>query len=106
MPEAVLQSHITLDDRGVAWIKEANTKVTEIAMDTLAHGWSPEEIVYQHPHLTLAQVHAALAYYYDHQFALDAQMQESLENCRRLREESLPTSPIRRRLRGSGYLLD
>jgi uncharacterized protein (DUF433 family) len=27
---------------------------------------SPDEIVYHHPSITLADVHAALAYYYDH----------------------------------------
>ena len=27
---------------------------------------SPDEIIYHHPSITLADVHAALAYYYDH----------------------------------------
>ena len=27
---------------------------------------TPDEIVQSHPHLTLAQVHDALSYYYDH----------------------------------------
>lgn len=36
---------------------------------------SPEEIVAGCPHLTLADVHAALAYYYDHREAIDRQMQ-------------------------------
>ncbi|NEQ47198.1 MAG: DUF433 domain-containing protein [Leptolyngbya sp. SIOISBB] len=29
-------------------------------------GQSPDEIVYHYPSITLADVHAALAYYYDH----------------------------------------
>ncbi|MBR8837959.1 MAG: DUF433 domain-containing protein [Stigonema ocellatum SAG 48.90 = DSM 106950] len=29
-------------------------------------GMSPDEIIYHHPSLTLADVYAALAYYYDH----------------------------------------
>jgi hypothetical protein len=37
-----------------------------------AHGSSPEEISFQHPHLSLAQIHAALSYYYDHQQEIDA----------------------------------
>jgi uncharacterized protein (DUF433 family) len=55
-------AHIRLDDGGVAWIDDANTKVIEVAQDMVAHGWSPEEIHFQHSHLFLAQIHAALAY--------------------------------------------
>ena len=39
-------------------------KVTEVVLDKIAYGWSPEEIHFQHPHLSLAQIHAALTYYY------------------------------------------
>jgi uncharacterized protein (DUF433 family) len=55
--------HIVLDENGVAWIDDANTKVAELAEEVKAHGWSPEELAYQHPHLTLGQVHSALAPY-------------------------------------------
>lgn len=34
-------------------------------------GWSPEEIVRRYTHLALAQVHAALAYYYANKSAMD-----------------------------------
>jgi len=53
-------SPIELDDRGVAWIAGANTKVIEAVLDKIAHGWSPEEMHLEHPHLSLAQIHAAL----------------------------------------------
>jgi uncharacterized protein (DUF433 family) len=59
-------AHIKLDDHSVAWIDDTNTKVIEVALDMIAHRWSPEEIHFQHPHLSLAQIHAALGYYYDH----------------------------------------
>jgi uncharacterized protein (DUF433 family) len=36
---------------------------------------SPDEIVSQHPGLTLADVHAALAYYWDHRDAIDADIE-------------------------------
>lgn len=38
-------------------------------------GRSAEEIVRQFPQLSLAQVYAALAYYYDHRAEIDAQFQ-------------------------------
>ena len=37
-------------------------------------GRSPEEIADQYGHLTLAQVHAAIAYYYANQEAMEAEM--------------------------------
>ena len=35
-------------------------------------GYSPEEMVRKYPHLTLAQVHAALAYYHANQAEIEA----------------------------------
>ncbi len=37
--------HIALDERGIPWIKAANTKVVELVADVKAHGWSPEQPV-------------------------------------------------------------
>ncbi|HXG68079.1 MAG TPA: DUF433 domain-containing protein [Blastocatellia bacterium] len=68
-------THIWIDEKGVAWIDDTNIKVIEIATDKIAHGSSPEEMHFQYPHLSLAQIHAALAYYYDHQAELDAEIQ-------------------------------
>jgi uncharacterized protein (DUF433 family) len=41
-------------------------KVVKLVTAQMAHGWSPEELVFQFPFLTLGQVHSALAYYWDH----------------------------------------
>jgi uncharacterized protein (DUF433 family) len=71
---------IEIDENEVAWIIGANTKVIEVALDHLSHGWSPEEIYFQHyGQLSLAQIHAALSYYYDHQAEYDAEIQRQLE---------------------------
>ena len=96
-------AHIQIDDRGVPWIDETNTKVMEVALDTIAHGWSPEEIHFQHAHLSMAQIHAALAHYYDHQQEMDALIQRGLEQVRRRHEEA-GESPVRKRLREMGKL--
>ena len=96
-------AHIWLDERGLAWIDQTNTKVIEVAQDMIAHGWSPEEIHFQHPHLSLAQIHAALGFYYDHREALDAAMQESLRRARELGANS-DESPLRKRLKELGRL--
>jgi uncharacterized protein (DUF433 family) len=72
-------SQIEIDDQGEAWIVGANTKVAEVILDKMAYGWSPEEMHFQHPHLSLAQIHSALAYYYDNREKLDAQIERDYQ---------------------------
>ena len=57
-------------------------------MEQVAYGWEAEEIHAAHPHLSLAQIHAALSHYHDHKAELDAQMERQLESHRRLRGEA------------------
>jgi uncharacterized protein (DUF433 family) len=94
--------HVRLDERGIAWVDDTNVKVIEVVLDKLAHGWSPEEIVYQHHGgLSLAQIHAALAYYYDHQAEFDAEIARQVKEYEEARARSLD-SPGRQRLRSRG----
>jgi uncharacterized protein (DUF433 family) len=74
----VVTTHIQLDDQGRAWIDDTNVKVIEVVLDKLAHNSSPEEMHLQYPHLSMAQIHAALAYYYDHKAELDAEIDRGL----------------------------
>jgi len=74
-------TYIQRDERGVAWIGETNTKVIEIAAEA-------EEIHAAHPHLALAQIHAALTFYYDRKADLDEQMQRQMATYERLRSEA------------------
>ncbi len=95
---AVINSLIEIDDKGVPWIAGANTKVVEVVLDKMAYGWSPEEMHRQHPHLSMAQIHAALAYYYEHQDEADADIERSLRYVEEMRAQQ-PDSPLRQRLR-------
>lgn len=103
MPDAAVAPHIRIDSAGRAWIDDTNVKVVEVVLDHLAYGWSPEEMHYQHPHLSLAQIHAALGHCYDHQAQFD---QEIAEGLRRAEGEAAKNSdsPARRRLRQLGKL--
>jgi uncharacterized protein (DUF433 family) len=96
-------AHIHLDDRGRAWIDDTNTKVIEVVLDKLANGSSPEEIHFQHAHLSMAQIHAALSYYYDHQAEFDAEIERQVKEYDELRAK-VENSPIRQRLRAMGKL--
>jgi uncharacterized protein (DUF433 family) len=67
----VAYPHISTTDDGVPMIAGTEIKVVEVVLDRLAHHWDADEIQRQHPHLSLAQIYAALAYYHDHKDALD-----------------------------------
>jgi hypothetical protein len=70
-------------------------KVIEVVLDTLAHGSSPEEIHFQYPHLSPAQIHAALSFYYEHKPELEAEIQKRWREVDELESES----PLHQRLR-------
>lgn len=99
----IITSHIELDNDGRAWIAGANTKVIEVVLDKLAWGWNPEEICLQHPLLSLAQVHAALSYYYDHQSELDADIAGQMREYEAVRAQA-DNSPLRQKLRALGKI--
>lgn len=97
-------THIQLDEHGIAWIDDTNVKVVEVALDTLAQGSSPQEIHDQHQgHLSMAQIHAALAWYYDHRREMDNEIQRQVQDFDELRSSTLD-SPGRQRLRALGKL--
>lgn len=56
------------------YLKGTRMRVQDIVSDHERHGLSPEQIAREYPHLTLAQVHAALAYYFEHREELQQQM--------------------------------
>jgi uncharacterized protein (DUF433 family) len=62
-------SHI--DDSGQRpVVRGTDIKVSQIADEFEHMGMTADEIVEAHPHISLADVHAALAYFYDHQSAI------------------------------------
>ena len=97
MPEAIATSHIWLDSEGRACIDKTNVKAIEVVLDHLAYGWSREEMHYQHPHLSPAQIHSALAFYFDHQAEFDTQVERGLRHAESLAAAS-KDSPLRKRL--------
>jgi uncharacterized protein (DUF433 family) len=80
--------HINLNERGVAYIAGTSMKVAHIAIDAETWGMTPQQIRDNYPHLSLAQIHAALAYHYDHKDTIDAQIALETEEYERLRAES------------------
>jgi uncharacterized protein (DUF433 family) len=82
--------HITINSKGRPCIDGARHRVIDIAVDHVAHGYSAAQIVEHYPDLTPAQAHAALAYYDDHQYAMNAALMASYRATERLREQHAP----------------
>ncbi len=95
--------HIDVDDNGIARIVGKRTKVIQIVMDKMANDWNPEQIQAQYSHLSLAEIHAAFAYYYDHQAELDLQIERDVNEAQ-ARSASAGESDIVQKLRDSGKL--
>src|SRR5437879_4343517 len=91
--------HIVLDEDGVPLIEGTTMKVRELILEHLAHGWSSEELHWQHPYLNLAQIHAAFSYYYDHQEQMDEDMQARWEQSVDARARAQAASPLYAKLR-------
>jgi uncharacterized protein (DUF433 family) len=89
------------DDQGVPLIEGTTMKVVELVTAQQTYGWSPQELHFQHPYLSMSQIHAALAYDWDHKAELDADIAERTAYAEQARDEAAP-SPLATRLREQG----
>jgi uncharacterized protein (DUF433 family) len=80
--------HVRCDAHGVAWVDDTHVKVVEVVLSKQAYDLTPEELHEQYPHLSLAQIHAALAFYYDHQEELDADIVRRAKLAEELRAQT------------------
>lgn len=69
-------AHIDFKPSGAPIIKGTRFRVDLIVKDYIEGRMSPDEIAASYPPLTLGQVHAALAWYYDHKDEMDRQVKE------------------------------
>jgi uncharacterized protein (DUF433 family) len=95
--------HIVLGENNVPMIAGTTMKVIELVLDRIAYGWSPEELHFQHPYLTMGQIYSALAYYADHQEELDADIQRRLELVDQM-QRTLTPPPLIDRLKTKGLI--
>ena len=95
--------HVQLEANGTPIVSGTTMKVVELVMAQMAYGWSPEELHFQHPDLTLGQIHSALAYYWDHKEELDADIERRWQYAEEARRKAGP-SPLAAKLRTQGRL--
>ena len=96
-------SHIIIRADGVPIIAGTTMKVAQLVEERLAYGWSPEELHFQHPYLSLGQIHSALGYYADHAEELEQDIAQRAQRADDLRRAADP-SPLVARLRAAGRL--
>jgi len=95
--------HIILNEARMPMIAGTTMKVVELVLDHLAYGWSPEELHFQHPGLTLGQIHSALAYYWDHKAELDHDIEQRLQVVDQL-QQTMPSTSLAERLKARGRI--
>src|SRR2546421_11630024 len=100
MPLEVTYPHIEKIEGESAHLKRLpRIRVAQIVIDYLNHGWSADEICIHYPHLKLAEVHSAMAYYFDHQPEIDGEIEGEQQLIEASRKNAKPT-PAEMRLRG------
>ena len=95
--------HIMLNEDQVPMIAGTTMKVIELVLDHLAYGWSPEELHFQHPSLTMGQIYSALAYYWDHKAELDQDIERRLRFVEQVQQSTKPPSLVER-LKAKGLI--
>ena len=95
--------HVVLGEDQVPIIQGTNMKVVEIVLEKTAYGWSPEELHFQHPYLTLGQIYSALAYYWDNQEDLDQDIARRFKFVKQT-QQSMRTTPLMVRLKAKGLI--
>ena len=78
-------------------------RISHLVAEYISYGWSPEEMCRQHPGLTLSEAHSAMAYYFDHQQEIDAELQAEIDQDEKERKAQAEP-PLIRRLRAQGRL--
>jgi uncharacterized protein (DUF433 family) len=81
-----------------AYIVGTRVRVQDIYVDAEVLGKTPDEIVAALPHLTLAQVHAALSYYFDHRGEILHALREDEEFVAAMKKKTGP-GPLEMKLR-------
>ena len=97
--------HILIEEGKPARLERTpRVRVAQLVVDYLNYGWSPEEMCRQHPCLSLPEAYAAMAFYFDHQAEIDAEIEAEAKQIEETMSHAAP-SPLVRRLRVKGLLL-
>lgn len=88
--------HVEIGDDGTARIAGTTLQVIQLIEEHNAFGWSAEELRFQHPSLTMGEIHSALAYYWDNKEAIDQAIKQRLARFDQMKEQNQPKDLIER----------
>ncbi|MDJ1173237.1 DUF433 domain-containing protein [Roseofilum capinflatum] len=83
----VTWQYLEIDAQSRAKIANSRVFVSQLIQEKHAHGWSPEELHFQHPEISLAAIYSALSYYYTYQSQIDAQIAQEQQTIQALQAE-------------------
>ena len=90
MGVAVQYPHLKRDPQKGMVIKGHRYTVLHLAIEHIEHGWSADTLHENHPGLPLGAIHSALAYYYDHEAEMNAEMERRVREDEKDRKKSRP----------------
>ena len=94
-PRSISWPFLERDAQGRVKISGTRLRLSMLVEARQAHGWSPEEIHFQYPILSLAQVYSALSYYYAHPEEIEQEIVHEHQEIEKMKQEL--------RARGTGY---
>jgi uncharacterized protein (DUF433 family) len=104
--KTVAIEHIELrparDGSDRAFVAGTRVGVHDIYVLVEDHGKSADEVVAAYPHLTLGQVHAALAYGYDHRTEIVEQLRAARQFAQEMESRTGP-GPLAAKLKATGH---
>ncbi len=83
----VTWQYLDIDAQNQATIANSRVSIAQLIQEKHAHGWSPEELHFQHPEISLAAIYYALSYYYTYQPQIDAQIAQEQEEIQNLQAD-------------------
>ncbi|MFZ3135989.1 MAG: DUF433 domain-containing protein [Thermodesulfovibrionales bacterium] len=73
--------------RGSPVIAGTRLRVIDLVIEYDRLGFTPDQIIDGHPHLSLEALHDALSYYYENRAAIDNEISQRKENIRKLSQK-------------------
>lgn len=89
---------IEIDETGRPTIPARGLKVLQIVREHLTFDWDAEQLHRQHPQVSLAEIHAALGYYYEHRAECDTMLDHDEQRLQVLKHQ-LVNPELQERLR-------
>ena len=104
MPTATTHPYILKNDGAPACLEShPRVRVAMLVMDYRSRGLSPDEMVLHYPYLKIAEVYSAMAYYFDHQQEIDAEIEQEVDQATR-DNSSKTRDPIWQMLKAKGLV--